>query len=1062
MTSRRYIICLINLLIIGFLSAQEQQDKDISFEAFYKNDEVRLRWLVQDREKWEWGNQVGYNISRKTISTNGTELSSADQIASQVVLASALKPMSASEIDTDFPDNINAQVAKGLLYDPDINQSTVPSSEISLAKALELQEKSETKHLFALLSSEFDYDAAKALGLAFTDDLVQPDHEYQYKIDFAEEPPTSYDLISDDNFEDGWGIWEDGGTNCVKVEKKFATSPPSCVLLRNTGSTAEMFTNAIDLTSTPYLRIKFAVYHFSVEADEKFHVEVAPDGVNFETIKTYTSGIDFSGNDRLIETIIHNSANFSSNTIIRFRAEASANDDHFYFDDIELASSIDDNAYTVLDYNQFMEGWGIWNDGGSHCVFMTYPEAYSGKHSILLRNGDDSSAMESDTLALGDYNNVSLEFTAYVKGLEDGEYLQLLLSTDNGDSYRYIKQWTAPYLENNTRIFENIPLYLLSPGNGTKLKFQLFANENNDQVYLDDVRLKSREKIAFFTASVNTSQDDVLSPIEITNAFADSETATIEWSTDDPEARYSSYNIERSEDGVNFTKLNEEPFVFFGGEESDMSTASYTDSLPTYDQTYIYRVCGKSSFGYTSPPSDTVHVEGVPPRLNLTVYIDTCMYHEPNDNVSIHWLPQESSIESQLTGFDVFRAKDASGPYIKMNTTPLENSSTSFPDIEPLASNYYMVYAYDEYNVYKSQTLLYLRPDSQPPAIPTVESVNYNSLDELTVSWLPVNDDDINGYRVFHSNGKNGNYVEATKKPMLGTSFSFYIDLDTEIDSLYVTVLSEDERGNQSEFANAVGVNRPDIYPPSPPALVTIYPSADGIKLAWRYSPSEDTETHILQRRATKGPNWVDVLEIPNGQQNNYNTEMDSISFIDSMYQQIQEYEYRMLAVDGSNNTASSQLMATIPTRQLVSGHVSNVSLEVEGVDNTTSPRVQRQLKNLGDGKFLSRVANSPSTKKNIIISWTYPLDPNLKEFKIYRAMSGESMIEYRTVDLSDAMGYPSGSSVNISSSMGNYQFSYTDEETINDKRYVYEIKAVHKDGTVSNRSSQVSKKLSK
>ena len=71
-------------------------------------------------------------------------------------------------------------------------------------------------------------------------------------------------------------------------------------------------------------------------------------------------------------------------------------------------------------------------------------------------------------------------------------------------------------------------------------------------------------------------------------------------------------------------------------------------------------------------------------------------------------------------------------------------------------------------------------------------------------------------------------------------------------------------------------------------------------------------------------------------------------------------------------------------------------------------------------------------------------------------------MTEYRTVSLSQAMGYTNGTEVNVSSPMGNYDFSYTDKETINNKRYVYEIKAVHKDGTVSNRSSQVSKKLSK
>ena len=291
------------------------------------------------------------------------------------------------------------------------------------------------------------------------------------------------------------------------------------------------------------------------------------------------------------------------------------------------------------------------------------------------------------------------------------------------------------------------------------------------------------------------------------------------------------------------------------------------------------------------------------------------------------------------------RSEDVSGPFQKLNTQPLPNTSTSFLDIDPKPSNYYLVDAYDTDHYYRSQTLLYVRPDSIPPAIPTVESVYFTSESELTVTWLPVTDEDVEGYRIFYSNGKNANYIESSKKPMIGSSYSFYIDQTMEIDSIYVTVMSEDTRGNRSEYAEPMGASRPDVHPPSPPALVRIYPSPDGIKLSWRYSPSDDTKAHILQRRATKGPNWVDVLEISNSERDNYNTEMDSTSYIDSSYQQVQEYEYRMIAKDGNNNMSSSQLMAATPTRQLVSGDVSNVSIDTEEVSNFTSPRVQRQLK---------------------------------------------------------------------------------------------------------------------
>ena len=431
--------------------------------------------------------------------------------------------------------------------------------------------------------------------MAYTDLSTLPAHEYLYRIDFAKEPPSSYDLISDVDFEDGWGIWMDGGQNCMEIKKLFSTSAPSCVMLRNTGSTAVMFTNDLDLTSAQHLEVKFAVYHQSIETGEKFHVEVAPDGVNYETIRTYVSGTDFSGNGRLIETITH-TANYSNKTIVRFRAETSANNDQLYFDDIELATSLNGSSYDLVDFNDFTDGWGIWIDGGTHCMMKTFPEPYSGNYCVGLRNGTETSSLESDTLELGGNTQcVTLDFTAYVKGLEAGEYLQLLLSTDNGETYHSVKQWNSPDLQNNTRIFESLPISLLNLNNKTKLKFQLFANENNDWVYFDDIQIKSRDKVAFFTTTVNTDQEDVLHPVKIVEAVAETETATITWSTTDMDAQYTSFDIERSEDGINYTKLNDEPFVFFGGEDSDMTTATYLDSIPSYDQTYIYRVCGKSS-----------------------------------------------------------------------------------------------------------------------------------------------------------------------------------------------------------------------------------------------------------------------------------------------------------------------------------------------------------------------------------------------------------------------------------------------------------------------------------
>src|SRR5690606_23338485 len=71
---------------------------------------------------------------------------------------------------------------------------------------------------------------------------------------------------------------------------------------------------------------------------------------------------------------------------------------------------------------------------------------------------------------------------------------------------------------------------------------------------------------------------------------------------------YTSYDIEKSEDGKNFIKLNQTPITKLA--DTEYSGISYTDSVQQFNKSYWYRVVGRSPFNEESEPSDAIELIG--------------------------------------------------------------------------------------------------------------------------------------------------------------------------------------------------------------------------------------------------------------------------------------------------------------------------------------------------------------------------------------------------------------------------------------------------------------------
>ncbi|RMF02493.1 MAG: T9SS C-terminal target domain-containing protein [Bacteroidetes bacterium] len=142
----------------------------------------------------------------------------------------------------------------------------------------------------------------------------------------------------------------------------------------------------------------------------------------------------------------------------------------------------------LIDEEDFESGFGIWNDGGSDCARVsstTY--ANSGVISVRLRDNTNSSVMTTDNLALGNYEEVTIDFSYIANSMEQGEDFWLQASTDGGNSYQTLATWArGTDFNNNVRYNESIVITGTFT-NSTRFRFRCDASANADQVYIDDV-----------------------------------------------------------------------------------------------------------------------------------------------------------------------------------------------------------------------------------------------------------------------------------------------------------------------------------------------------------------------------------------------------------------------------------------------------------------------------------------------------------------------------------------------------------------------------------------------
>ena len=149
-----------------------------------------------------------------------------------------------------------------------------------------------------------------------------------------------WEVVDNNTFENGWGIWNDGGSDCRRSsnDSNYANSGIYCVRLRDNNVTGTTTTDNLDLSSYEKIAISFTYYPRSMDnSNEDFWFQVSTNGGGtYTTIEEWNRGDEFENNIREFDDFEVNGP-FTSNTRLRFRCDASGNSDWIYLDDVVIS-----------------------------------------------------------------------------------------------------------------------------------------------------------------------------------------------------------------------------------------------------------------------------------------------------------------------------------------------------------------------------------------------------------------------------------------------------------------------------------------------------------------------------------------------------------------------------------------------------------------------------------------------------------------------------------------------------------------------------------------------------
>jgi uncharacterized protein len=179
-TSFRFISIIV--ILYAFLPLQAQQKHEIKILAKNKNSNIWLRWAPSNPVVWHLGNKYGYHIERFDLLKDGKLLENIRQNGVRLT-DNPIKPASITAMEKMALEDERIEVLIETIHNKDTTNTLSSPADL-----IQYKNDAENEFGFSLFVCDLSRTIARAAGLFFSDENVEPGHRYAYRISLAHVP----------------------------------------------------------------------------------------------------------------------------------------------------------------------------------------------------------------------------------------------------------------------------------------------------------------------------------------------------------------------------------------------------------------------------------------------------------------------------------------------------------------------------------------------------------------------------------------------------------------------------------------------------------------------------------------------------------------------------------------------------------------------------------------------------------------------------------------------------------------------------------------------------------
>jgi len=255
-----------------------------------------------------------------------------------------------------------------------------------------------------------------------------------------------------------------------------------------------------------------------------------------------------------------------------------------------------------------------------------------------------------------------------------------------------------------------------------------------------------------------------------------------------------------------------------------LTATSYTDSTASAGATWYYQVIAVDTQGRTSPAATAsaavaTTAPAAPTGLQAAVYTSA---------ITLSW---NANTESDLAGYQVFRATSANGPFSQINPGVVQTATYLIDTGAAIGTpSYYKVVAVNFYGQVSSATTISATRPATAPAAPTGLTA-VPSVKSVTLSWNANGEANLAGYQIFRATSASGAYQQVNVGVQTSTTF---VDTTAPAGAVsYYKVVAVNQFGMVSAPATISATRLAANTPPATPVGFGVVGTTAGVSLTW-------------------------------------------------------------------------------------------------------------------------------------------------------------------------------------------------------------------------------------